>query len=336
VGDYVRFASALTVRMRELAMLVVAREWSCDPMWTHHAVDGARAGISRAAIHAIAADGEVEGLREDESAAVRFARQLLRRNRVDAGTFATLRASLGDLALIDLIATLGYYTMIACAFNTVAMPVEQLGTPSLPRRAYRPPAPRPGRSRTGEAARLPLIRSKELIPVDAHAHFDAIAASRGGRVGGPFAVMMHSPEVASRVAHLGTYLRFECLLSPRTIELVSIVGARELDCEFEWGIHATAAAREGIPQPAIDAIATGATHVDLPDDDAVVMEFTRELLRGHRVDDRTFLAARASLGDAGVVELTAMIGYFATVCYALNVAEVPGADGAPALPPFER
>jgi 4-carboxymuconolactone decarboxylase len=59
--------------------------------------------------------------------------------------------------------------------------------------------------------RLPEVTRDQLSAED-QAVYDAIAASRGS-VRGPFAVLMHSPDVAGRAAHVGTYVRqkrFDC------------------------------------------------------------------------------------------------------------------------------
>jgi 4-carboxymuconolactone decarboxylase len=61
--------------------------------------------------------------------------------------------------------------------------------------------------------RIPEITSKEQVPADKHAVVESIVGSRG-RVSGPFAMLLHSPEVAGRAAHLGAYIRFDSILSP--------------------------------------------------------------------------------------------------------------------------
>lgn len=184
--------------------------------------------------------------------------------------------------------------------------------------------------------RLPMITSRDSLAPEAQQHFDAIAASRGGRVGGPFAVMMHSPDIASRTAHVGTYVRFESVLPQRLRELAAMVASREFDCEYEWGAHAGAAVREGVPQAAVDAIAAGQEPADLPEDEALVVRYARQLLTKHRVDETTFDAVRALLGEQGLIDLTATVGYYAMIACALNVAEVPAAEGAPSLPSIAR
>ena len=184
--------------------------------------------------------------------------------------------------------------------------------------------------------RLPLITSRDSLPADAQPHFDAIAASRGGRVGGPFAVMMHSPDIASRTAHVGTYVRFESVLPQRLREIAAMVASREFDCEYEWGAHAAGAVREGVPESVIAAIAGGGEPAGLAEDEALVVRYGRQLLAKHRVDDETFEAVRALLGEQGVIDLTATLGYYAMIACALNVAEVKAGEGASALPQIAR
>ena len=62
-------------------------------------------------------------------------------------------------------------------------------------------------------SRVPLIEQRGDVPEEAAHHFDSIASSRG-RISGPFAVLLNSPEVACTAAHLGAYVGFESTLDP--------------------------------------------------------------------------------------------------------------------------
>ena len=70
----------------------------------------------------------------------------------------------------------------------------------------------------------------------------------------------------------------------------------------------------------------------LTDDEAVIVSYARELFRSKRVSDATFEAAKARLGDQGVTELTATMGYYGMLACALNAFQVEPAAGAPRLP----
>ena len=75
--------------------------------------------------------------------------------------------------------------------------------------------------------RLPEVTRDQLSP-DEQAIYDGIAASRGS-VRGPFAALMHSPDVAGRAAHVGTYVRFETTVPRLPLELAILVIARHWD-----------------------------------------------------------------------------------------------------------
>ena len=79
--------------------------------------------------------------------------------------------------------------------------------------------------------RVPRIQQRSDVPAEAAHHFDSIASSRG-RVSGPFSVLLNSPEVAGRAAHLGAYIRFESTLDPDIKELAIITTSREFDCHL--------------------------------------------------------------------------------------------------------
>ena len=76
-------------------------------------------------------------------------------------------------------------------------------------------------------ARLPDLTRDQLKPEDRQ-YYDAIAGSRGGSVRGPYGVLLHSPDLATRVAHTGTYVRFDLDLPESLKELIIITTAREI------------------------------------------------------------------------------------------------------------
>ena len=180
-------------------------------------------------------------------------------------------------------------------------------------------------------ARIRQITTKDEVPADKHAIFDAIATSRG-RVSGPFSVLLNSPEVAGRAAHLGAYIRFESTLSPADRELAIITTSREFDCGYEWSAHATLAKEAGVRDEAIDVVANRGDLGALTADEALIVRYGRELFRDHRVSDATFAAAKERFGEQGITELTATMGYYGMLACALNAFEVEPAPGTPALP----
>ena len=178
-------------------------------------------------------------------------------------------------------------------------------------------------------ARLTPITSKDQVDVKDHAIVDAIVGSRGA-LQGPFSMFLHSPELAGRVAHLGAYVRFEGSLDMRVRVLAAMTVAREFEAVYVWGAQTGGARRQGVPESTIAAIRDQHTR-GIPPEDALIVEFTQQLLRKHRVDDATMQAIRARFGDDELLQLTGAIGYYSMLAMTVNACELEAAAGAEVL-----
>jgi 4-carboxymuconolactone decarboxylase len=58
-------------------------------------------------------------------------------------------------------------------------------------------------------------------------------------------------------------------------------------------------------------------------DEAIVYDYLRELHATQAVSDAIYARAIATFGESGVVDLTAVAGYYATLAMILNVARTP-------------
>jgi 4-carboxymuconolactone decarboxylase len=178
-------------------------------------------------------------------------------------------------------------------------------------------------------ARLPSITGKEQVAAKDHAVFESIVASRGA-VQGPFTMWLHSPEVAGRVAHLGAYVRFEGSLDMRVRVLAAMTVAREFEAMYVWGAQTGGARRLGVPEATITAIRENHAR-GVPPEDAQIIEFTRTLLRKHRVEDAAFKAMQERLGNDALIQLTTAIGYYHLLCMTVNACELDAGAGAEIL-----
>lgn len=145
-------------------------------------------------------------------------------------------------------------------------------------------------------------------------------------------MLLNSPEIAGRAAHLGSYIRFESTLAPAERELAIITTSREFDCGYEWSAHATLAKEAGVRDEAIDVVANKGDLAELTTDEALIVRYGRELFRDHRISEDTFFAARERFGEQGITELTATMGYYGMLACALNAFEVEQAPGTPRIP----
>jgi 4-carboxymuconolactone decarboxylase len=180
-----------------------------------------------------------------------------------------------------------------------------------------------------DMARLQPITGKDQVPAKDHAIVDAIAQSRGA-IQGPFTMFLHCPELAGRVAHLGAFVRFEGSLDMRVRVLAAMTVAREFEAVYVWGAQTGGARRQGVPEATITAIRENHSR-GIPPEDAEIVDFTRQLLRRHRVDDASAGSLRKRFGDEGFIELTGAIGYYSILAMTVNACALEAAPNAEVL-----
>ena len=180
-------------------------------------------------------------------------------------------------------------------------------------------------------ARLENLTRDQVQPE--HLEFyDAIVGSRGS-VRGPYGILLQSPDLASRVAHTGTYVRFELDLPESLKETIIITTAREIDSQYEFYAHARLAREAGTSEHTIQAIANRTAPAGLSGDEEMVVRYAQELLRNHKISDATFNAVRDRFGIQKTVEITALIGHYLLVGQILAAFDVDLPEGAtPELP----
>ena len=176
-------------------------------------------------------------------------------------------------------------------------------------------------------SRLPELDPNALTPEQKQV-FDAITNGPRGGVRGPFAALMHHPGIAGHIQAMGIHLRFGGVLPGRLRELAILTAARFWGDEYEWNSHAPIAEEEGLGLAVIDTIAENRTPDFADDEESAVHAFCRELHGDHRVTDATYDAATAALGHEGVIELTALCGYYTLISMTLNTFQVSPPEGA--------
>jgi 4-carboxymuconolactone decarboxylase len=181
--------------------------------------------------------------------------------------------------------------------------------------------------------RLPLPPMERMTDAQRAAADRLIAGPRKG-VKGPFIPLMHSPVLLDRLAGVGEYLRFESVLPTRINEFITSIVARELSNQFEWAIHHPLALQAGVAASTLQDVAQGARPRAMSEEEADAWDFTTELLHRHGVSDPTYAAAVQRWGERGAVEMSALIGYFACVCWVMNMARTPAPAGASVMNGF--
>jgi 4-carboxymuconolactone decarboxylase len=156
---------------------------------------------------------------------------------------------------------------------------------------------------------------------------DQVVGADGSLVG-PFNAFVHAPDVGRRLASLGTVLRFGTSIERRLSEVAIITVGARWKAEFEWWAHSRMAREHGVPDAVVEAIGRRAEPPFAADDERIVYAVARELADTGQVSQASYDAARDLLGEAGMVELVSLCGYYTLISYLLNAFTVPLPPGA--------
>jgi 4-carboxymuconolactone decarboxylase len=156
--------------------------------------------------------------------------------------------------------------------------------------------------------------------------------SRGGN-GGPHDVMGISAELNRRVREVGKYLNLETCLEQRLRQLAIIVVARLRTAQVEWYAHAPRALEAGISTTVVEAISKNQPPPFKKDDERVVFQVTRELVKDNQITDETFATATRLLGVEALIDLITLIGYYNLIAWVLFTYRIePLKDATQLLP----
>lgn len=133
-AHYLRHETGLDPKIREVAILVVAREHNSKFEWQQHERVGLRVGLSPETIDVIKHRKPADGLDETEALVIEVGRQLFREHTLSSETFAKARETFGEQKFIDLLANMGSYaaTAIMLAAVDVQVPLDEEILLSLP------------------------------------------------------------------------------------------------------------------------------------------------------------------------------------------------------------
>ena len=162
------------------------------------------------------------------------------------------------------------------------------------------------------------------------------AGERRG-AGGPFNVLLRSPEMGDLAQQFGASMRFHSSLPKKLNEMAIIITARHWTAQYEWNAHRAAAAQAGLNEAIIQSIAAGKRPASMDADETIIYNFSTELLTKHEVSDAIFKVTKDKFGEKGVVDLIGVMGYYQLVSMLLNVDRYPLPAGAkPELQPLRN
>ncbi|HLH75355.1 MAG TPA: carboxymuconolactone decarboxylase family protein [Candidatus Binataceae bacterium] len=176
-------------------------------------------------------------------------------------------------------------------------------------------------------SRLPELQPHALSPEQTRI-YEAIGATRRGRVSGPFGIWLRIPQLAGAASQLGNLLRGNGQLERRLVELIVLIVARRWSANYAWSVHQEYALEAGLEPEVVEAIRTHRLPTLRQEDEQIVYEVVTELLNMRRLSSPSYDRALAALGEPRLIELIATVGFYTMVGMTLSVFEVDARDGS--------
>ena len=166
------------------------------------------------------------------------------------------------------------------------------------------------------------LKYEELAPAQkVLADRELASPSRSG--GGPLNIFLRSPEYAEVARPLSAYLRFQAPFPEKLKELAIMLTGRFWGGTYVWWSHRPFAIKAGLSEDLIQALAKGERPADMAADEAVVYDFTTELLSTRKVSDAHYRAFVERFGERAVVDLVGLIGAYHTTSMLFAVERYP-------------
>jgi len=159
------------------------------------------------------------------------------------------------------------------------------------------------------------------------ANLASFKAAAPGPLGGPFNMMLRSPEIGNIVQSLGGAIRFKSSLPAKLNEFAICITARYWTANYEWHAHCRLALEAGLDAAKTQAVAENRRPDNMDEAEAIVYDFSHELHHTKQVSDANFKRALDCFGERGVFDLIAVNGYYSLISMVLNVDRVPLPDG---------
>ena len=171
-------------------------------------------------------------------------------------------------------------------------------------------------------SRIPLMHRQDL---DANGQkiWDSLTGNNPDRA--PccvFGIAIYNPEMADALFKLRNSVVRDGALGNHVTEVAILTGTREEEMSSnEWTGHEAAARKAGVDQATIDAIKERKELAGLPEKDALVIRFGRELFRNRKISPETFGKAVEAFGRRGIVELIGVMADYAMVALMLEAVD---------------
>ena len=110
---YLRWNTSVPLRLNEMAILIIGRQWRSQVEWLAHAPLAAKSGLSPEIIADLKAQRRPTKMQDDEAAVYDFVTELSTTHQVSDAAFARAKRLLGEQQVVDLTTVAGTYVTVA-------------------------------------------------------------------------------------------------------------------------------------------------------------------------------------------------------------------------------
>jgi 4-carboxymuconolactone decarboxylase len=187
-------------------------------------------------------------------------------------------------------------------------------------------------ARAEDGPRFPQPAMEQLNAEQQAVAAEVLKQSSAG-LGGPYGMLIKSPELLKRYLLMTDYLRQKTSLPRRLNEMAILLEARLWDAQYEWWAHEPLARKAGLSEAIISDIREGKRPGAMQPDEAIVYEVVTELLNKRQLSDDSFGKAKQILGEQQVIDLVAVAGFYVMVSSVIIAGRVGIPNGGPAPMP---
>ena len=145
-----------------------------------------------------------------------------------------------------------------------------------------------------------------------------------GMVPGPHKIWLANPKLSKTVVPIGAYFQKESSLSKVEIEIVTnVINSRWLAAYSNYEHEIIAENIGGLPPEKVEALIAGLPTTFDDRRQQVVYELASTLAQPRVVPQGLFRRAKDLLGEAGIVDVTMLMGWFTGVSLTLIAFDVP-------------
>jgi 4-carboxymuconolactone decarboxylase len=175
-------------------------------------------------------------------------------------------------------------------------------------------------------SKLPNAK-REGLSAEQQKIWDRVFEGRTGG-GGPYAMLMHSPEMAQHFAATEDYFRNNSKLPDADREVIILTAAREVEAHYAWTRHEIRAHKVGISPQTIELLRARADLDKFTGREKLLVEFTRTLMHEHLLPDKLFGRMDLEFGHAKFIECVGLLGHYITIGTVIRMFDVRPPEGS--------